>query len=67
MGLLVAGKPLTWEDSIPYVEYVREHGIIQFLNLWDRFKNRTGDHLLWGDEVNDQLTSSFLGHLKSGL
>lgn len=51
MGLLFAGKPLSWDDSKAYHEYVREHGITQFLNLWDKFKDREGDTLLWGDEV----------------
>jgi glutamate--cysteine ligase catalytic subunit len=51
MGLLFMGKPLAWEDSMPYLEYIREHGVTQFLNLWDRFKDREGDTLLWGDEV----------------
>lgn len=66
MGLLFAGKALAWEDSIPYLEHVREHGIIQFINLWDRFKDRTGDQLLWGDEVGE-LVSWHLGHLKKRL
>ncbi|KAF9517630.1 hypothetical protein BS47DRAFT_1290533 [Hydnum rufescens UP504] len=57
MGLLFMGKPLAWEDSIPYLEYIREHGITQFLYLWDRFKDREGDTLLWGDEVEYMLLS----------
>ncbi|KAG9009591.1 hypothetical protein FRB94_011854 [Tulasnella sp. JGI-2019a] len=51
MGLLVQGKPLSWEDSKQYAQHVREHGITQLLNLWDRVKNREGDQLLWGDEI----------------
>ena len=52
MGLLVLGTPLTWEESKKYIPHVREHGIQQLLNLWDRVKNREGDQLLWGDEVS---------------
>lgn len=51
MGLLVLGTPLSWEDSKQYHAHVREHGITQLLNLWDRVKDRQGDQLLWGDEV----------------
>lgn len=58
MGLLFMGKPLAWDDSEPYHEYVREHGITQFLTIWDRFKDREGDTLLWGDEVRRRTTKS---------
>lgn len=51
MGLLVLGTPLPWDDSKKYATHVREHGITQLLNLWDRVKNKQGDQLLWGDEV----------------
>lgn len=51
MGLLVVGVPLCWEDSKKYAEHVKEHGITQFLNIWDKLKDRQGDQLLWGDEV----------------
>lgn len=51
MGLLFMGTPFAWEDSKQYIDYVREHGITQFLKLWERFKDREGDTLLWGDEV----------------
>jgi len=30
---------------------VREHGVSQFLHLWQQVKNRTNDVLLWGDEI----------------
>lgn len=52
MGLLVVGTPLTWEESKQYAAHVKEHGITQFLNIWDRLKDRHGDQLLWGDEVD---------------
>jgi glutamate--cysteine ligase catalytic subunit len=51
MGLLSAGTPLTWEEAKEYADHVRNHGIAQFLNTWDRLKDRQGDRLLWGDEV----------------
>lgn len=51
MGLLFMGKPLEWDSSKQYIDYIREHGITQFLAIWERFKDREGDTLLWGDEV----------------
>lgn len=51
MGLLYLGTPLTWEEANKYADHVREHGITQFLHTWDRVKDRHGDELLWGDEV----------------
>lgn len=51
MGLLALGTPLDWPDTKPLAEHIRYHGITQFLNTWDRWKDRTGKGLLWGDEV----------------
>lgn len=51
MGLLSLGTPLAWDDAKKYADHVREHGITQFLHIWDKLKDRSGDELLWGDEV----------------
>ena len=51
MGLLSLGTALTWEETQKYADHVRFHGITQFLNTWDRSKDRNGDGFLWGDEV----------------
>ena len=51
MGLLSLGTPLDWDQAKNFAEHVRSHGITQFLNTWDRLKDRRGDELLWGDEV----------------
>ena len=51
MGLLYLGTPLSWEEAKQYADHVRHHGITQFLHTWDTVKDRTGDELLWGDEV----------------
>ncbi|KAH9166432.1 glutamate-cysteine ligase catalytic subunit [Lactarius sanguifluus] len=51
MGLLSLGTPLHWDQAKHYADHVRYHGITQFLNIWDRLKDRQGDELLWGDEV----------------
>lgn len=51
MGLLALGTPLDWAEAKGHAGHVREHGIEQFLQIWHRLKDRTGDQLLWGDEV----------------
>ncbi|KAJ3270551.1 hypothetical protein HK104_004897, partial [Borealophlyctis nickersoniae] len=51
MGLLSLGTPLPWDEAKQYADHVRKHGIIQFLNIWNRIKTRRKDHLLWGDEI----------------
>ncbi|KAJ3053715.1 hypothetical protein HK097_003566 [Rhizophlyctis rosea] len=51
MGLLSLGTPLPWDEAKNHADHVRKHGIIQFLNIWRRLRNRRRDKLLWGDEV----------------
>lgn len=51
MGLLTEGNPLNWDESESKCDYVRHHGIEQFINLYNKNKDRTGDDLKWGDEV----------------
>ena len=51
MGLLALGTPLPWDEAKEYANHVRSHGITQFLQIWNRYKDRRGFELLWGDEV----------------
>ncbi|CAH2068772.1 unnamed protein product, partial [Iphiclides podalirius] len=51
MGLLSEGSPLSWEETKALAEHVRQHGIEQFINLYRKLRDRTGDVLKWGDEV----------------
>lgn len=51
MGLLSEGSPLSWEETKALAQHVREHGIEQFINLYARLRDRQGDMLKWGDEV----------------
>ena len=51
MGLLVEGKPLNSEEMKSKLNYVREHGVIQFLNTWRRVKDIADDQLRFGDEI----------------
>ncbi|XP_071857804.1 glutamate--cysteine ligase [Bombus fervidus] len=55
MGLLSEGSPLTWEETRNLADHVRKHGIIQFINLYKRLRDRQGDILKWGDEVEYML------------
>lgn len=51
MGLLTEGRPLSWEETKALAEHVRKHGIEQFISLYERLRDRQGDILKWGDEV----------------
>ncbi|XP_055384819.1 glutamate--cysteine ligase [Condylostylus longicornis] len=51
MGLLSEGSPLSWEETKKLSPHVRKHGIEQFINLYHRLKDRKGDVLKWGDEI----------------
>ena len=37
MGLLVEGEALSSEDMKGHLNYIREHGISQFLCTWHRY------------------------------
>lgn len=54
----MVGKPLTFEESKQHIEYVKEHGIIQFINIYNNTKHRNFDKFLWGDEVEMFLVNS---------
>ncbi|GAA6020450.1 hypothetical protein JCM11491_000251 [Sporobolomyces phaffii] len=57
MGLLALGTPLPWSEAKQHADYVREHGIEQFLSVWEKLKDRTGDRLMWGDEIEYMIIS----------
>lgn len=72
MGFLGTGAPLTWSDTEEYhkvLDYVRDHGVAQFMEVWTRVKDRKNDILLWGDEVEFHLArrSTADGQLKLSL
>ena len=33
MGLLSNGTPLEWDKSKKFIKYIKEHGIMQFINI----------------------------------
>lgn len=59
MVLLSEGTALSWEETKKLADHVREHGIIQFINLYKRVKDRQGDVLKWGDEVEYIITKFY--------
>lgn len=52
MGLLSLGSPLSWSETKQYADHVRKHGILQFLHIYNKLKDRENDCLKWGDEVS---------------
>ncbi|CAE7154698.1 unnamed protein product [Rhizoctonia solani] len=57
MGLPVFETPLDWEESHKHADYIREHGVTQFLNIWERQKGRKDDPFRWGDEIEYMVVS----------
>ncbi|XP_037081678.1 glutamate--cysteine ligase catalytic subunit-like [Pollicipes pollicipes] len=51
MGLLSEGSPLSWPETKALAAHVQRHGIEQFISQFNRLKERRGDSLKWGDEV----------------
>lgn len=55
MGLLSAGTPLEWDESIAYQKIVRKRGVSEFLKTYNRFKNEKNYPFKWGDELEFSL------------
>jgi len=51
MGFLSDGKALPWEEAKKWAEFIRTAGLEQFLRIWNTVKDRSGDRLTWGDEI----------------
>ncbi len=51
MGYLAEGTTLNWPEAAKVAQYIREHGILQLINIYEKYKNRKNDKLQWGDEV----------------
>eukprot|EP00929_Paragymnodinium_shiwhaense_P010500 TRINITY_DN1151_c0_g2_i1.p1 TRINITY_DN1151_c0_g2~~TRINITY_DN1151_c0_g2_i1.p1 ORF type:complete len:659 (+),score=116.39 TRINITY_DN1151_c0_g2_i1:236-2212(+) len=57
MGFLHESAPLTWQQTMAHLKYVREHGIEQFLAIYERCHKSADSPFRWGDEVEHQLFS----------
>eukprot|EP01116_Phalansterium_solitarium_P017337 TRINITY_DN4247_c0_g1_i1.p1 TRINITY_DN4247_c0_g1~~TRINITY_DN4247_c0_g1_i1.p1 ORF type:complete len:634 (+),score=230.49 TRINITY_DN4247_c0_g1_i1:101-2002(+) len=52
MGFLTEGNTFSWEEaSSPPTELVKKYGVIQFLNIYRKSKDRQDDSFKWGDEI----------------
>lgn len=57
MGLLSEGKPLSWPETKKHAQLVHKVGVQQFLAIYHRLKDRRGDQLKWGDEIEYTLVT----------
>ncbi|KAG9043073.1 hypothetical protein FS837_010057 [Tulasnella sp. UAMH 9824] len=55
MGLQAKGRPLPWPEAKNYFGHIREHGLIQLVNIWNKYKSRRDDIFLWGEEIECML------------
>ncbi|CAJ1351566.1 unnamed protein product [Effrenium voratum] len=55
MGLLKVGTPLHWKDSLEHCNYVRHHGVLQFIATFRRLRHLENDRLFYGDEIEYSL------------
>ena len=55
MGFLTIGHTLDWEASKVHISYVKHHGLVQFMNMYNAAKERKTEIFKWGDEVEYQL------------
>eukprot|EP01132_Coremiostelium_polycephalum_P000964 gene964-1227_t len=51
MGFIAEGNTLVWEEASKHAEYIKQHGILQLLNIYNANKDRFNDSFKWGDEV----------------
>ncbi|RDA89568.1 hypothetical protein CP533_5766 [Ophiocordyceps camponoti-saundersi (nom. inval.)] len=51
MGLLALGTALEWPQARERAHQVRDWGIQQLLEIWNKAKGKERDAMLWGDEV----------------
>lgn len=48
---MIAGEPLSWEETKEKTAYIKEHGVEQFLSLFREMGKRKYEILKWGDEI----------------
>ena len=40
MGLLSEGEPLPWNETKKWADHVRQHGVLQFIELYKKLETR---------------------------
>jgi len=52
MGLLeFDGRPLSWKEIEPHIDYIKTHGLYQFVHGYKKMLKRPRHDLKWGDEI----------------
>lgn len=51
MGFLTAGAAYDWEHAQPFLKYVSDHGITQFLTIYHKHVRGYKKALRFGDEI----------------
>ena len=57
-SLLSQASTLSFDDSLPWLRYIRTSGVRQFISTFIRQQDSTGDELLWGDEIEYHIIST---------
>ena len=50
-AILRVGNPLRWNSAVPHLDYVRNHGVRQFINQYSSLKDVQTPNFKWGDEL----------------
>lgn len=52
-GMLGMEEAFDFEDAMPWLQYVRMHGVQQFISMYNQLKDMEmeSDELKWGDEI----------------
>ena len=45
MGLLSEGEPLSWNETKKWADHVRQHGVLQFIELYKKLETRKVSNL----------------------
>lgn len=59
-------NPGVLQESKEHLAYVREHGVLQFLALYNQVKGVANDDLFWGDEVEYSVLQTHPGSSANG-
>ena len=66
MALLSNGTPLTWTEASKKREFIKEHGIQQFIECFNEHKGRCGDARTFGHELEYMIVHGEDGTLWTG-
>ena len=67
MGLLLEDKILSWEDTNKYKNYYKKIAIVQFINLYNKYKNNNAIPFVWGYETEYMLIKKIKNNYKLNL